>query len=150
MRILSLVSRILEHEVVWIPLLLLVLNQVLKITFSLLNLLTNTLKEVALTIGAELCVVGITVHIGLLATEDSAFARTFPPNKRASAAVVLLLLYFLLTALSLLFLKLANSEMRTTVSDASRYLPHIVKTGLFIGLSFGFGTILFYLVVSTI
>jgi hypothetical protein len=148
--ILDLVSIILEREVLWVPVLLLMFNQVLKVSFSLLKVLNNTLKELFLTLGAELCVLGISIHVSLLAKSDSAFAKHFPLDKQASAAVILLVIYFALTSLSLAFLKFATNQLHRTISDKSKYRAHIMKIGLFIGLSFSFGLMLFLFVVSTV
>src|SRR5688572_6553885 len=104
MGILDLVSAILAREILWVPVLLLVFNQILKVAFSLLKLLSNTLREVAVTVGAELCAVGIVIHVAVMAKSDTAFGRYFPANKQAAAGALLLVIYFGLTCVSLMFL----------------------------------------------
>ena len=159
MSILDVVSFVIQRDVIWVPLLLLFFNQILKISFSLLNLINRTMKEVFLTIGAELCVLSISIHLSILSNKEAVLTKFFAERGQnvSVASNVLLVIYMLFTSASLLFLKLANNVMETPRpvlpdprKDRRAYMLRAFKIASLISLSIGIGVMLFAMVIQTV
>ena len=152
MSILDLINIIVQTDILWVPALLLLMTQVLKVAFAHLDVLSSTIKEVLLTVGTELCVLAISIHCAVLAGANSKFNSAHFGQRVALASVVAMIVYVMLTIFSFMFLRSATKVLKDPIGDASgkEYAKRIAKFVGFEGASIILGLTSLVIVVSTI
>ncbi|MDQ3919426.1 MAG: hypothetical protein M3348_13225 [Acidobacteriota bacterium] len=151
--VLDLFNAIVQKDILWVPVLLLLMTQVLKISLAHADVVSSTVKEVMMTVGTELCVLAISLHFAVVASPESGFYKANFGNRVVLAGVMGLGVYMILTLGSFLSLRYATRVLKDPIGDATRkweYAKRIAKFAGLEGLSIVLGLMSLSLVVLTI
>lgn len=155
----ELVKAIVFNPVVWIPIVTFILLQILKVAFSLGELLNDTIFDVLMTSGTELAVIAISIHFAALGCTSCWIAERYNSEESSLliATNVYLVLYVIAAIVSFFVLRLAKARIEEYKSisispgtTSRQGIGAMMNIGAFLTISFGAGLIALLLAVRSI